>query len=79
MLVDLFVFEAELRITTHDSKGSFAQVIFEETVAGFDEAGVLSLKGTGRVLRPRKIRIPGECGVAVERLMSPISARIPAE
>ena len=61
VLFDLFVFEVivtpELGVASSHGVGGFQQIIAKETVAGPNEPGVLSFKGTGLVLRPGKAGI----------------------
>ncbi len=48
--------------------GSFNQVVFQEAVAGFDEAGVLSFKHAGLTLCPRNPCIFCDGGLSAKTL-----------
>jgi hypothetical protein len=84
VLVDLFVFEVVvapiLRVATHERKGGFTQVVFEEAVAGLNHAGILPFKGAGFMLFPNKTGILRKAGLSFGKAVSsPTSAMIPAE
>ena len=70
ILVDLFEFKVivalVLRVATHERMGGFTQVVFEETVARADEAGIVSFKHTGLVLRPGKAGKFSKSGLSIK-------------
>ena len=70
VLVNLFVFEVVealvLRVATHEREGGFTQVVFQEAVAGLDEAGILGFKHTGFVFVPNETGIFGKSGLSLK-------------
>ena len=70
VFVDLFVLEVivtpELGVASSHGVGGFQQVVAEETVAGLDESGVLSLKVSGLVLIPDEAGELGNGGLGLE-------------
>ena len=70
VLVFLFVFEVviapELGVASSHGVGGFQQVVAEETVAGFDELGVLGFKFPGLVLGPDKASEFGHRGLGLK-------------
>ena len=58
VFVNLFKFEVivapELRVVSSHGVGGFQQIVAEETIAGFDESGILGLKISGLMLCPSK-------------------------
>ena len=56
IFVDLFIFEVieapVLRVATHKRISGLTQVIFQETVAGVDKAGILPFKLAGLMFFP---------------------------
>ena len=70
VFIDLFEFEVvispELGVASSHRVGGFQQVVAEETIAGFDELGVLGFKAAGLVLGPNKTGKLGDGGLGLE-------------
>ena len=83
IFADLFKFKViealVLRIASYERQGSFTQIVFQKAVAGADKAGVLSLIVPDWCCDQARPAYLARRDWLSKRLMSPISAIIPAE